>query len=161
MSIYINCKNCNKRTKVLDCRIRKGHGKFCSRNCFHKYQKKVPRSKDWCQNISDSVKKEKHYKWKGFWISHGYKYIYKPNHKTSNPRGYVLEHRLVIEKNIGRYLVPTERVHHINGVKTDNRLRNLKLLKNTSEHSKIHFPKGTAISKFNPRRPRNKKGQFI
>lgn len=49
-------------------------------------------------------------------------------------RKYIREHRLVVEKKIGRKLLPTESVHHINGVKHDNRLENLELFSSNGRH---------------------------
>ena len=83
--------------------------------------------------------REKSSHWKGgrFRLD-GYIYILKPNHSFATKQGYVLKHRLVMEKHIGRYLTSIEVVHHINGIKDDNRIENLKLFSNESEHQKFH-----------------------
>lgn len=67
-----------------------------------------------------------------------YRLIYAPLHKSSRANGYVLEHRLVMEKYLGRLLKSDEIVHHKNENKLDNRLSNLERL-TKKEHDKLHF----------------------
>ena len=50
--------------------------------------------------------------------------------------------RAVMENKIGRKLTKGETVHHINEIKKDNRIENLQLYPNRSEHMKYHMTKG-------------------
>lgn len=71
--------------------------------------------------------------------SGGHIYSYAPNHPHTTKDGYVMEHRLVMETSLGRFLKDTEIVHHINGDKKDNRIENLHLHESRSDHVKMHF----------------------
>lgn len=81
---------------------------------------------------------KKHHRWRGGRIRRrGYILIHAPDHPNcdGNTRKYVLEHRLVMENHLGRYLEPHENVHHINGKRDDNRLENLELW--TTNHQPV------------------------
>lgn len=71
--------------------------------------------------------------------STGYMLVQAPSHPAAHTVGYVAEHRLVMERTLGRYLRPEETVHHINGIRHDNRPENLELW--TSRQ-----PKGQRVS---------------
>lgn len=76
---------------------------------------------------------EQHGSWKGGRSVTGEGYIItwvSPNDSLSvmrNRMGYVPEHRLVMARSLGRPLAPNENVHHLNGIRDDNRLENLEL----------------------------------
>jgi hypothetical protein len=68
---------------------------------------------------------------------HGYIRVYQPEHPYAAGDGTVAKHRLVMERELGRYLEPHEVVHHINRVRDDNRLENLAVM-DWEEHNRMH-----------------------
>ena len=92
------------------------------------------------QTTKDKLSKmflgNKCYNWKGGRkkTDKGYILVYQPTHPNQVKR-YIPEHRLIMEKFLGRYLRLEEIVHHKNGIKDDNRLENLLLtVKNKNWH---------------------------
>ena len=81
--------------------------------------------------------------WKGgfYGAGKGQKYVYKyaNNHPNATKDGYVMEHRLVMEKHIGRYLTKEEIVHHRDGRKDNNVIENLELVSDQGSHTREHF----------------------
>lgn len=117
-TVYV-CQNCGQIIKDLSTIKRK----FCSTICMREYQKR-----------------ENHPQWNGGRkiTTDGSIAILNHSHPHTTQDGYVLEHRLVMEKIIGRFLKPEEVVHHINKNRQDNHPENLILFKNNGEHCKHH-----------------------
>lgn len=77
----------------------------------------------------------------GYLTPSGYKVIPVKNHPfASKYKNSIFEHRLVMERHLGRYLKPKETVHHINGIKDDNRIENLQLVSDVPHYGKIDCP---------------------
>ncbi len=114
-----NCLTCKKEFHPFYSAIGENKGLFCSRKCS-KLGKYNP---NW---IGGKIKSDT-----------GYVLLYKPNHPNKMTNNKVKEHRLVMEKYLGRTLEKYEIVHHRNGNKSDNRIINLELM-TKSEHSRIH-----------------------
>lgn len=133
-----SCKICKKYFFVSPCRNK---SKFCSRKCYVKeWVTRVPgwnKGKKLHYDVWNKGKKLPQFSgknsssWKGGRdISHGYVRL------QINGEA-ILEHRFIMEKKLNRKLESWEVVHHKNGIKTDNRLRNLQLL-SRGKHTSLH-----------------------
>lgn len=121
------CEVCGQSVYVGGAQLKRyvGGGTYCSRKCTRKGLK-------------------------------GRKFRLKKKETTryTTQAGYVLvkvgihewefEHRLVVEKRLGRKLQKDETVHHINQIRNDNRPSNLEVLSRT-EHMRMHGKQGNAI----------------
>jgi len=106
-------------------------GRLCS-VCAHKEQ-------------GQKIRAEKNGNWKGGRsVQRGYVWVtLSPDNpyilmarKSDHCNSYIIqEHRLIIARHLGRLLKSWEIVHHINGVKSDNRIENLELLPKARDHS--------------------------
>jgi hypothetical protein len=68
----------------------------------------------------------------------GYILVHVPDHPRALSGGYVLEHILIVEKAMGRFLPPKAEVHHWNENKTDNRNENLVVCQDRAYHFLLH-----------------------
>lgn len=68
----------------------------------------------------------------------GYILAYAPLHPNAHKDGYVMLHTILMEREMGRYLLPDEVVHHINHERKDNRIENLMLMKK-HDHFSLHM----------------------
>ncbi len=119
---YKKCLYCKKEFYVYE----SNHRKYCSHTCSENAMKNLP---SWNKNKKmPQTSGKNHPFWKGgkYINVHGYVIINILNHPFAK-RNRMLEHRLVMEKHLGRYLKSNEMVHHRNGIRSDNRIENLML----------------------------------
>ncbi len=82
---------------------------------------------------------QKHQRWNGGRSrQEGYIKIWTPDHPGADNKGYVMEHRLICERILGRILPASVVVHHINVIRDDNRPENLVVCQNNTYHLLLH-----------------------
>ncbi len=154
--MIVECETCGKKFEKCIAEIKKSNHHYCSKKCFGIARRNFKHSEETKKKISLANKgklageKNPNYgkdftgsnnpNWHGGINKHsdGYIGISNTEHPNKTVLGYIPEHRLVMEEHLGRYLKPQEVVHHINGIKDDNRIENLMLFPNRNEHSRYH-----------------------
>jgi len=140
----LQCQHCGQDFSLLNSVIRarkKTHGNpmYCSKKCADEAKKNINHCKVCNKVFSGRVAR----------ITCGIKCanIFKKRNGTWYENGYIVEytgakngikqHRRIMQDYLGRKLTNDEVVHHINGIRDDNRLENLQLTTH-SEHSSHH-----------------------
>lgn len=112
------CVQCGIKFKCFAARVRAGGGRFCSMECRDTH------------NVG--VNHHRHVPEYAYSLASGYM-IRRDKQTGKNVR----QHREIVELEIGRKLTSDEVVHHINGIKCDNRVENLMVV-GRYDHSQIH-----------------------
>jgi hypothetical protein len=155
----LTCLQCGQEFEVWTAWVKRGRRKFCSWDCKIEHQKTLTGSKSARYGIPHTEEAKKkiaqapkatgsnHPRWKGGqYQGNGYQWVQISTLKEKTQElvrpmtpqnGYILEHRLVMALELGRPLKASEKVHHINGKKMDNRPENL-MIQDDKKHSRRH-----------------------
>jgi len=106
------CAHCGKELRLKPSQAER---QYCSKACDAQHRTKRPL--DWLHNGKPARKDRQ-----------GYVMVWEPTHPNGAFHGWQYQHRLVVEAKVGRHLMSDEHVHHVNGIKDDNRIENLEVM---------------------------------
>ena len=151
-NLNVTCPVCGKKFHLKPYIANDGNTHCCSRECCNKHRSQRFSGKG---NHQWGLKGKLNASWKSDEkiTVHGYKRVRRLEHPFKDCDGFVLEHRLIAERQIAthdqcieingkKYLNPSLVVHHKNGNKQDNRPENLQIL-TLPEHTHLHKSKNT------------------
>jgi len=158
MPITLTCPECGATFTRPPSHAARVKTAYCSRQCNgaargrewakHGHKGRAAWSPETAARVAESMRGEKNQAWQGgsyIEPDKGYRMVRRPGHPRARANGYVAEHLLVMEEQLGRPVVLPEEVHHINKVKTDNSPSNLKIYATHLEHwMEEHYHKDVA-----------------
>lgn len=141
------CNNCGIDMYAKPSRIKRTKRICCSRKCSSELRKEYMKGEG---NHQFGLKGDKNptYSEKETRVRDGYLFRRNYNHPFSRDNGWILEHRLIAEKNLldeentiiingEKYLKPSLIVHHKDFNKRNNDINNLEIM-TLEEHTRIH-----------------------
>lgn len=122
--VILECLSCFKSFSVHESATKRPNRpipRYCSQSCYGTHYQAIHGGR----NRKTGTMRHK-----------GYVLQWQPDH-PNQVKGYVPQHRVVMEQHIGRLVTNDEDVHHINHIKDDNRIENLQLMSH-QDHMALH-----------------------